>query len=131
MEAKTLKIRHQTKIISHIPKFQYSDYRKLVVSTLEGRQIISYDDILYAHSSSNYCTLVLKDSKIVLSKTLKWVQNQLDETFLRVHNSYLVSLLNVTSYNSKDNALLLACSTSIPVSRRYKPQLLGILKQEL
>lgn len=128
MEAKALNIFSVSKIHPPLPAFLYKDYRKLVVSVQDGRKVISFDDILYASSSSNYCTLVLKDRKITLSKTLKWVQEQLDETFLRVHNSYLVSLLQITSFTSKENALIINGTQVIPVSRSRKQELLNVLQ---
>jgi len=128
MEAKALQIYPEVTYKRQLSNFRYRNYRKLVVPTHDGQRVISFDDILYIVSDSSYCTIVLQDQKITLSKTLKWVQERLDDTFIRVHNSYLVALLHIVSYSTKHCTIKLSSTAAIPVSRSNKQKLLTVLK---
>lgn len=64
----------------------------------------------------------------LLSKKLKEIEAQTDDSFFRVHNSYLVNLHYVKEYVKNDGPyLVLSDGVSIPVSRAKKNELLQIL----
>ncbi|WP_422360090.1 LytR/AlgR family response regulator transcription factor [Reichenbachiella sp.] len=63
---------------------------------------VAYDDILYASSDANYCTLYTEDKKFVMRSTLKELENRLDDKrFFRCHKSHLVNLNHLSSVNSE------------------------------
>ncbi|HHH52742.1 MAG TPA: LytTR family transcriptional regulator, partial [Bacteroidetes bacterium] len=66
---------------------------KLIVSTRKYFYLLNPDDIYYLKADSNYCNIVMKDNKPILSsKTLKHYASLLvDFPFIRVHGSYLVN----------------------------------------
>lgn len=63
---------------------------------------VSYDDILYASSDANYCTLYTANKKFVMRSTLKELENKLgDKRFFRCHKSHVVNLKHLTAVNSE------------------------------
>ena len=107
-----------------------NNQKKILFPTSEGVHILASEEIMYLESESNYTTVFLKDGrKIVISKTLKNVEEQLKEySFLRVHSTYIVNLNEIEKYIRGDGGqLILKNKTSIPVSRTYKLSLLAVL----
>jgi two-component system, LytTR family, response regulator len=100
---------------------------RLVVSTLEGTFLIPFHEIKYCSASGNYCTVTLESGKeVLLSKTLKFVQQQLpSRLFIRVHQSHLVNK-DYVRFIGKDH-LLLACEAKIPVSRSRRSHAVSTL----
>lgn len=108
--------------------FDYQQYGFLVVPQADRKQVIPMKDIAYVKSDNNYAVLVLQDKKILLSKTLKWVAEKLDKHFLRVHNSYVVNLLEVKEYIFPESKIILSNGVSIPVARSKKKEVDQIFK---
>ncbi len=100
---------------------------RLVVSTLEGTFLIPFHEIKHCSASGNYCRITLESGKeVLLSKTLKFVQQQLPaRLFLRVHQSHLVNK-DYVRFIGKDH-LLLTCGSKIPVSRSKRSDIVNAL----
>lgn len=95
---------------------------KIALSTSEGIDIVNLEDILYIQSDSNYSIFHLSDTKIMVSKTLKYFEDILgDNDFLRVHHSYFVNLKQVVKYSKLEGgALVMSNGGEVPISRRKK-----------
>lgn len=80
------------------------------------------DELVYCESDGNYCTLFLNTGKkILLTHNLKLVEEKLSQnSFLRVHNSYVVNLHKIREYHKADDLLVLEGGIKIPVSRQKK-----------
>ncbi|TQV72780.1 LytTR family transcriptional regulator [Aliikangiella marina] len=86
---------------------------------------VSTDDINYCQASGDYAELFLGDNRQKLfSGTLKKLEGELPNTFLRVHRSYLVNLDKVASLRSEGGSgcLILLDGSRVPVSRRLLPE---------
>ena len=93
--------------------------------------MISVDTIISCESDSNYTIVYQKDKqKIISSRTLKEVEEMLeDHAFLRVHNSYLVNLNEVSKYvKGEGGYLIMSDGSKIDVSRSRKEMLLKKLQ---
>ncbi|HMH23600.1 MAG TPA: LytTR family DNA-binding domain-containing protein [Puia sp.] len=100
---------------------------KIAIPTMEGLQMIPVESIITCASNSNYTTLHLKgQQKITASRTLKEIEEMLDGlSFLRVHQSSLVNLNEVSKYvRGEGGYLVMSDGTSIDVSRSRKESLL-------
>lgn len=100
---------------------------RIALPAMDGLQIIPVDTILYCQSSSNYTILTLKENqKLVVSRTLKEIEEMLDEYyFLRVHHSCLVNLNEVKKYSKGEGgSLLMSDGAEVDVSRSRKEVLL-------
>ncbi|MGC4234040.1 MAG: LytTR family DNA-binding domain-containing protein [Niabella sp.] len=107
---------------------QYTTPKKIIVPTVNGFELLPVIDILRCQSEINYTTIFLKDKqKLVVAKTLKEFEDMLgDYNFFRVHNSHLVNLSYIKSYQKgKGGSVVLTDGTAIEVSSRRKDEFLG------
>ncbi|MGU3375112.1 LytR/AlgR family response regulator transcription factor [Chryseobacterium sp. M5A1_1a] len=77
-----------------------------------------YKDINIIKGLGNYVEVHTIDGKrYIYYKTLKDLIESLPDEFMRVHNSYIVNLINIASF--EDNQLL-CCDIKITVAKSYK-----------
>ena len=85
---------------------------------------VSTSDILYCEAESNYTTVVLPNRKIVVSKTLKEIDEALSGVdFYRIHNSFLINLNHIQKFVRGDGGYVLmndGKAVSISRSRRQE-----------
>lgn len=111
---------------------QYTPPKKIMVTTINGFELLPVIDIIRCQSDINYTTIFIKDrTKLVVAKTLKEFEEMLEEyNFFRVHNSHLVNLAYVKSYNKgKGGSVIMTDNTEIEVSTRRKEDFLRKLSQ--
>jgi two-component system LytT family response regulator len=111
---------------------QYTPPKKIVVPTISGFELLPVIDIIRCQSDINYTTIFIKDKqKLVVAKTLKEFEEMLEPyNFFRVHNSHLVNLVYVRSYQKgKGGSVVMADGTEIEVSTRRKDDFLKKLTE--
>ena len=103
--------------------------RKITLNTDGKLLFLEGDEILYAESDGNYSTIYLTDGqKIVLTKKLKEVNELLpQESFFRIHNSYIINLNKIKEFIKTDGYVVLKSNHKIPVSRQKKSDFLDML----
>ncbi len=104
--------------------------KKIIVPTVNGFELLVIADIIRCQSDINYTTIFLKDKhKLVVAKTLKEFEETLSShSFFRVHNSHLINLHCIKSYNKgKGGSVKLIDGTEIEVSSRRKDDFLTSL----
>ena len=97
--------------------------KKIIVPTITGFEFLDISDIVRCRSDINYTTIYLRDKhKLVVAKTLKEFEELLGgHSFFRVHNSHLINLDYIKSYNKgKGGSVKLTDGTEIEVSSRRK-----------
>jgi len=97
--------------------------KKIAIPTLNGLCFIGIQDIIRCQSDVNYTIIYKKDkSSLTVAKTLKDFEALLkDYQFFRIHNSHLVNLNYIKSYNKgKGGYVILDDGTEIEVSTRRK-----------
>jgi two-component system LytT family response regulator len=113
--------------------FQYHQgnearFKKIAVSTLDGFELIPSDDIIRCEANDNYTHIFLKNKeRIIASRTLKEIEEQLLRftIFVRVHNSSLVNMNEISKYVRGEGGYLIMSDASIVnVSRRKKDELM-------
>ncbi|HRD57544.1 MAG TPA: LytTR family DNA-binding domain-containing protein [Ferruginibacter sp.] len=111
---------------------QYTPPKKIVVPTIAGFELLPVIDILRCQSDINYTSIFMRNGqKLVVAKTLKEFEEMLTEfNFFRVHNSHLINLAYVKSYNKgKGGTVILNDGTAIEVSTRRKEDFLHKMLQ--
>lgn len=106
--------------------------QKIALPTMEGLLLIAIDSIISCASERNYTILYLKEKqKLVISRPLKEMEELLeDHSFLRVHNSYLVNLKEISKYiRGEGGYLIMNDGSSVDVSRSKKEILLSKLQE--
>lgn len=107
-------------------QMQAERINKIAISSLSGIVFINLDDILYIEASSNYSILVLLDGeKVIVSKTLKDVQEILENrNFFRIHRQYIINLNKVKHFNKIDCLLTMENNKQLQVARIQKDKLI-------
>ncbi len=106
--------------------------KKIVLKTLESIFIVKVADIIRCEADHNYTTFYLTNGKKVLvSKTLKDYEEMLcDYFFFRTHQSHLININHVVSFEKNDGGYLkMADGSSVPVSKRKREELLELFNQ--
>lgn len=101
--------------------------KKICVPVVNGFEFISLNNIIRCESDVNYTTLFMKNNhKLTVSKTLKEFEEMLhDYNFYRVHNSHLINIDHIKSYNKRDGGIVIMDDGSeVEVSVRRKDSFL-------
>lgn len=96
----------------------------------EGKIIfMDPEEILYCKAEGSYTTLFCQDrSQLMVSQNLKVVGEWLPHSiFIRVHHSYIVNRKKIKEFHRQENYLVLEDSSSVPVSRQRKNEILKLL----
>ncbi len=110
-----------------------SEFNRIALPVEFGFEFVKINSILYCEADSNYCKVACLDGKkIILSKTLKFIEEILPTTiFHRIHKSYLVNLNYVCRFD-KTNDLRVELSNGeiLPVSVRKKEDFINAVIQK-
>lgn len=84
---------------------------------------ISLNELLYIEAEDNYLTFHEPQRRTVTRMTLTEATERLaGNSFLRVHKSFMVSLLKIEKVER--HQLIIVENTAIPLSNKYRPELL-------
>ncbi|MFZ4263403.1 LytR/AlgR family response regulator transcription factor [Sphingobacterium sp. HJSM2_6] len=100
---------------------------RIALPTAEGIHLVKRKEILRIEAMSNYSVFFLTNlSKIIVSKTLKEFEQQLDHSnFLRINRSIIVNLDYIVKYKKGDGGQVeMVDGTEIEVSSSKKAQLI-------
>ncbi len=105
--------------------------KKLVLKNLEAVHVVDVAEVLYIQADSNYsCFFLTNRQKIIVAKTLKAFEKELKgQYFFRIHQSYLVNINHVQSFDKLNDTLLLSEATILPVAQSKKKILVHFLDQ--
>ena len=112
-------------VLLHNIKTPSNNTKKISIPTISGFEFVEVGNIIRCESDINYTTLFLKDKqKITVAKTLKEFEELLTEfNFFRVHNSHLINLAYIKSYNKgKGGQVIMHDHSEIEVSVRRKDE---------
>lgn len=116
---------------SRLPADDSRALKKISIPSQEGFVLVDLDDIIRLEADSNYTQIFLRTKqKLMVAKTLKSFEEQLPRThFCRIHSTHLINLNEVERYIKGDGGMIiLKDSSSIPVSRSNKNELMARLK---
>jgi two-component system LytT family response regulator len=114
-------------VLSHNLQTLQGPSRRICIPVLNGLEFIQVGDIIRCQADVNYTTLFLKDrKKLTVAKTLGEFEHLLENSnFFRVHNSHLVNLAYIKSYQKgKGGLLTLSDLSQVEVSTRRKEEFL-------
>lgn len=97
----------------------------LFVKVKNRLEKVQFDDIRYIEANDIYSTLVTQDQKLVLSYSLKTLEDKIPrDSLMRVHRSFIVNLKHIKSI--EDNYLLIG-QKDIPIGKTYREELMSKL----
>ncbi len=85
-------------------------------------QKVFLDSILYIEALKDYVQLITTDKKITIQDTMKSMEEQLPENYIRVHKSYIINKNKIEKYTTQS---VIISTKEIPIGRAFK----GYLKQ--
>ena len=98
---------------------------------MEGLQMVPVDSVISCASEGNCTVFFLKDQKkIIVSRILKEIEEMPeDDSFVRVHNSYIINLNEIEKYiRGEDGYLIMSDRSHVDVSRSRKENLMKRLQ---
>ncbi|MFK7950650.1 MAG: LytR/AlgR family response regulator transcription factor [Saprospiraceae bacterium] len=103
---------------------------KIVIPSQKGLELIEVDTIIRCEADSNYSIIYLIAHKIVVTKTLKELEQLLEyHNFIRIHHSHLINLRHLKAYlKGEGGEVILSNGEHINVSRSRKSRLLEKLE---
>lgn len=89
----------------------------------DGTRLVKIDlqTILYIKGSREYVTFVTKAGKTMTLMTMKQLEEELSDEFIRIHNSFIIRLAAVDSIG-KDEVMI--GTEALPIGATYKKMLL-------
>ncbi len=100
---------------------------KIAIPSIDSYVMVKITDILYCEADGNYAYIyLLNQEKILVSKTLKWIEELLPEsTFFRIHKSYIINLNLMKKYLKTEDQVLMENEILLAVSDRQRKELIG------
>jgi len=89
---------------------------------------VIFDDILFIESLSDYVKIHLKDKEIVTREKISKIEQFLPDSFIRIHRSFIVSLVKIESYSHETIVIL---GKELPISRNCRDNVLIRLKSNV
>ncbi|MEI3788932.1 MULTISPECIES: LytR/AlgR family response regulator transcription factor [unclassified Chryseobacterium] len=86
---------------------------------------INFNDIHYIESIKDYVNIRTTDEEYIVLDTLKSMENQLSEKFIRIHKSFIINVDKIKSIGPKKVILPLH---EIPIGESYRINLLNTQK---
>jgi hypothetical protein len=78
---------------------------------------IKLDELIYLESLSDYVKIHFNDQSLTTRDTISSFEENLPETFVRIHRSYIVNIDYITEFSSKSVTI---GNIELPISRTYK-----------
>lgn len=121
---------------ANFPEKQLKNYNqldpdKIVIQSFKGFEMLNIKDIFYLEADNNYTNFILKDRKILVSKTLKYFEEILCEFgFFRCHQSFLIQTKQIKEFTKfSGSSIEMKNGNFVDVSRRKRDELLKIIKE--
>ena len=103
--------------------------QKIAIPHNDGFLFLDPSEIVYLQAYGEYCYLITNEKKILISKTLKSIEEMLDQSlFIRIHRSFLVNKENIRFFKQKGKiAVEMSNGDVLEVSRRNKAMIENVL----
>lgn len=87
---------------------------------------INFNEILFIESLKDYVNIKTENQEYIILDSLKSLENQLPENFLRIHKSFIINLNKIKSLSSKK--VILTSDYEVPVGDMYRSVFLEKMK---
>lgn len=126
-KAKLLKAAELQQLMADEPAFLWSSSTKL-------KQRIAVADIRVLHADNKYVTAMTADGEFLLDQSLKQLETQLDNKFIRIHRATLINSRYLDACERTAGGEYRACLQGIEykpqISRRLLPRVQTWIKQQ-
>ncbi len=87
---------------------------------------INFGDISFIESIKDYVSINTENQEYIVLETLKSLEHQLPNNFVRVHKSFIINLNKIQIIEGKNITLI--CGKTIPIGETYKSDFLFKIK---
>jgi DNA-binding LytR/AlgR family response regulator len=87
---------------------------------------INFNEILYVESIKDYVNIRTESQEYIILDTLKSLELQLSESFIRIHKSFIINLKQIKSLDSKKVNLF--SGQEIPIGESYRAAFMNKFK---
>ncbi|HMS30414.1 MAG TPA: LytTR family DNA-binding domain-containing protein [Saprospiraceae bacterium] len=87
---------------------------------------ITFDQILFVRSESNYVTFILPNNQHMALMNLKDLEQKLPKQFIRIHRSYIINKNKISFLTTEEVTI---GTHVIPIGDKYKLQVINSLQQ--
>lgn len=130
IEKENIQLKFET-FISNMENIS-KEVKRIVLKTSDSIHVINVNEIVRCEADSNYTSFMLANGKkILVSNTLKEYDEMFSSyNFFRAHQSHLVNIDFIASYEKKEGGyLIMKDKSTVPVSIRKKEALLRLLEK--
>ncbi|GEJ46616.1 MULTISPECIES: LytTR family DNA-binding domain-containing protein [unclassified Chryseobacterium] len=115
--------RFQKSVLKAQERFSFSQQENthFFVKSSGQKHRIGFHEILYVESIKDYVNIRTENNEFIVLDTLKSMENQLPERFVRIHKSFIVNLDKVKSIGAKK---VILPDYEIPIGESYRAGLL-------
>ncbi len=119
--------RFQKSVLKAQERFSFSQQENthFFVKSSGQKHRISFNEILYIESIKDYVNIRTENDEYIVLDTLKSMESQLSEKFVRVHKSFIINLDKIKSIGAKK---IILPEYEIPIGESYRAGLLDKLK---
>jgi two-component system LytT family response regulator len=113
-------------LLDHLSQTKKS-FNRIAIPSHEGIQFIKVTDIIYLEANVNYTHIyTAENSKYIVSRTIKDFEEILPpETFIRIHNSYIINKDYLQKYiRGEGGQVVLSNGVVLDVAKRKKAEFL-------
>ena len=110
---------------------QNNTSKRIVIPAVKGYDFIQVSDIIRCKADGGYSNIYVQKRKLPfnVAKTLSYYDEMLNKyDFCRTHQSHLVNMHYVKSYNKKEDMVTLTDGSEVPVSTRLREGFLKALR---
>lgn len=116
----------------HQQNNQFKKSATICLQNSEGKYFVDPEEILYIQGIDNISKVFLTGNrKIILSKSLKYFEENLQNQFFRIHKSFIVNIHECKKIDAAQLLLSLSNGVKLPISRRnfknFKEKLPAVL----
>jgi len=117
---------NRNKIILDNFREERLDKRQVILTTLEGFEVVKMDEIVQLQGNGNFTDIYLTSgSKKMVCRFLKHFEEILPYPFLRIHKSHIINLHHVKSYHKgAGGTIMLSNGREVDISPAYKDEFL-------
>lgn len=116
-------------VSAYAARFADPDEEKVFVAESKGsRTLIEFDRIRYFEAREKKVFANTGRNEFGFSDTIDRLSEKLEDTFLRVHRSFLVNRSKIRQVFLSQNLVILTDGTEVPLSRSYKPAIRNYLE---
>lgn len=106
-------------------------HKAIALPMKEGYRLVNQENILYCKADGNYTLVFFENGKTMLiSRKLKQTTARLENnSFIRIHQSYLVNMQHAQLYLRKAGGqLVMTDGKELPISKKFKERVLQFFK---